>query len=237
MKSEELKRKLVDDKATYTDEEIKWLFDHIGDSDGSIRDDLICNSFGYGFFKEKFSLEQARFLIAQLENKDLLFYRINEGKEATLTRFFTCLLWDLIIRTNNDKHSRYYQVLNKNEEQQVFEDLIKYLANKHDFTGFSPKYGWVHAIAHCSDALADSILCDDFDQKMVDDLLASTKKMLNKVDKRFIDGEEYRLADVFVNGIKENKINSDSFVNWIESFHLNPYSDELLEYYRFNNLK
>ena len=111
------------------------------------------------------------------------------------------------------------------------------LFRSHDFTGFSPKYGWVHAIAHCSDALADSILCDDFDQKMVDDLLASTKKMLNKVDKRFIDGEEYRLADVFVNGIKENKINSDSFVNWIESFHLNPYSDELLEYYRFNNLK
>ena len=61
--------------------------------------------------------------------------------------------------------------------------------------------------------------------------------MLYKVVYRFIDGEEYRLADVFVNGIKENKINSDSFVNWIESFHLNPYSDELLEYYRFNNLK
>lgn len=37
--------------------------------------------------------------------------------------------------------------------------------------------------------------------------------MLNKVDRRFIDGEEYRLADVLVNGIKENKINSDSFVN------------------------
>ncbi|MCR1916137.1 DUF2785 domain-containing protein [Lactobacillus taiwanensis] len=237
MKSEELKRKLVDDKATYTDEEIKWLFDHIGDSDGSIRDDLICNSFGYGFFKEKFSLEQARFLIAQLENKDLLFYRINEGKEATLTRSFTCLLWDLIIRTNNDRKSRYYQVLNKNEERQIFEDLIKYLENEHDFTGFSPKYGWVHAVAHCSDALSDSILCDNFDQKMVADFLLAVKEMLDKVDRRFIDGEEYRLADVFVNGFKANKINSGSFVNWIEAFTFDPYSDELLEYYQFNNLK
>lgn len=95
----------------------------------------------------------------------------------------------------------------------------------------------MHAIAHCSDALADSILCDNFDQKMVDDFLVAVRKMLNKVDRRFIDGEEYRLADVLVNGIKENKINSDSFVNWIKSFAFNPYSDELLEYYRFNNLK
>ena len=53
----------------------------------------------------------------------------------------------------------------------------------------------------------------------------------------FIDGEEYRLADVFVNGFKANKINSDNFVNWIKSFAFDPYSDELLEYYRFNNLK
>ena len=30
---------------------------------------------------------------------------------------------------------------------------------------------------------------------------------------------------------------SDIFVNWIKSFAFNPYSDELLEYYRFNNLK
>ena len=85
--------------------------------------------------------------------------------------------------------------------------------------------------------MADSILCDNFDQKTVDDFLLAVKEMLDKVDRRFIDGEEYRLADVFVNGFKANKINSDIFVNWIKSFAFNPYSDELLEYYRFNNLK
>lgn len=223
--------------AQYLDEEVNWLLENIGNSKSEIRDDLVCNGLGAGFFEGKLTNKQVLFLINQLEERNLLFYRIQEHGEATLTRSFACLLWDLIIRTNNDRKSRYYQVLNKNEERQIFEDLIKYLENEHDFTGFSPKYGWVHAIAHCSDALADSILCNDLDQKMVNDFLLVTKEMLNKVDRRFIDGEEYRLADVFVNGFKAYKINSDIFVNWIKSFALNPYSDELLEYYRFNNLK
>lgn len=237
MDLEILKRKLSNSQALYSDEETNWLLDNIGDFKSEIRDDLVCNSLGAGFLEEKFTERQVLFFIKQLRRKNLLFYCIKESGEATLTRSFTCLLWDLIIRTNNDKHSRYYQVLNKNEERQTFEDLIKYLANEHDFTGFSKKYGWVHAVAHCSDALSDSILCDNFDQKMVDDFLLATKEMLDKVDRRFIDGEEYRLADVFVNGFKAHKINSDSFVNWIEAFTFDPYSDELLEYYRFNNLK
>ena len=55
------------------------------------------------------------------------------------------------------------------------------MENEHDFTGFSPKYSWVHAVAHCSDALSDSILCDNFDQKMVADFLSAVKEMLDKV--------------------------------------------------------
>ncbi|MDE7049539.1 MAG: DUF2785 domain-containing protein [Lactobacillus sp.] len=237
MDLEILKQKLNNSQALYSDEETNWLLDNIGDSKSEIRDDLVCNSLGAGFLEEKFTERQILFLIEQLRRKNLLFYCIKESREATLTRSFTCLLWDLIIRTNNDRKSRYYQVLNKNEERQIFEDLIKYLENEHDFTGFSPKYGWVHAVAHCSDALSDSILCDNFDQKMVADFLLAVKEMLDKVDRRFIDGEEYRLADVFVNGFKANKINSGSFVNWIKAFTFAPYSDELLEYYRFNNLK
>lgn len=237
MDLEILKQKLNNSQALYSDEEVNWLLENIGNPKSAIRDDLVCNSFGSSFFEGKFTFSQVKSLINQLQKKQLLFYRIDENEVATLTRSFTCLLWDLIIRTNNDKTSRYYQILNKNKERRVFEDLIHYLASEHNFTGFSKKYGWVHAIAHCSDALADSVICDDFDHKMVNAFLLAVKEMLNKVDRRFIDGEEYRLADAFVNGFKANKINSDNFVNWIKSFAFDPYSDELLEYYRFNNLK
>ena len=139
MDLEILKQKLNNSQVKYLDKEVNWLLENIGNSKSEIRDNLVCNSLGAGFFEGKFTKNQILFLINQLEERNLLFYRIQENGEATLTRSFTCLLWDLIIRTNNDKNSRYYQVLNKNEEQQIFEDLIKYLANEHDFTGFSKK--------------------------------------------------------------------------------------------------
>lgn len=237
MDSQILKQKLNDSKAFFTDDEIRWLIENIGNPKSEIRDDLVCNTFGSGFLEGKFTEQQVLFLIKQLEEKNLLFYRIKENGKATLTRSFACLLWDLIIKTNNDPSSKYYQILDKDNEKKVFESLIHYLSCEHDFTGFSKEYGWVHAIAHCSDALADSILSDNFDQEVVRNFLSSTRNMLNNVDRRFIDGEEYRLADVFVIGFKEGKINSQELVNWIKSFALNPYSGDLLEYYRFNNLK
>lgn len=72
---------------------------------------------------------------------------------------------------------------------------------------------------------------------MVEKFLLAVREMLNNIDKRFIDGEEYRLADVFINGFKVNKISSSSFINWIKSITFDPYSGDLLEYYKFNNLK
>lgn len=72
---------------------------------------------------------------------------------------------------------------------------------------------------------------------MVEKFLLAVREMLNNIDKRFIDGEEYRLADVFINCFKVNKISSSSFINWIKSITFDPYSGDLLEYYKFNNLK
>ncbi|WP_308556413.1 DUF2785 domain-containing protein [uncultured Lactobacillus sp.] len=232
-----LEQKLDNQSAKYTNEEVKWLFEHIGDSDNLIRDNLVCNSLGSALFEEKFSLHQVDFLIEQLEINNTLFYRMDKQGQATLTRSFACLLWDLLIRVNNDYDSKYFGILSKSTEIKAFKDLIKYLSLEQDFTGYSTKYGWVHAVAHCSDALADGIKSDNFDSKLTTLLLSSTSKMLIKVDKRFIDGEEYRLADVFVEGIKNKKISAKAFLDWINTFDFDPYSSDLKEYHRFNNLK
>lgn len=61
--------------------------------------------------------------------------------------------------------------------------------------------------------------------------------MLNRVDRRFIDGEEYRLSDVFIEVFKNQKISNEDFISWIKSFDFNPYAPDLIEFYRFNNVK
>lgn len=237
MTIDELKEKLNNPTAIYTTEEVKWMIEHIGDPDSSIRDSLVFNSFGSGFLEGKFSLDQARSLIEQVEKKNTLFYKIDETGIPTLTRSFTCLFWDLIIRVNNDQQSKYFKILTDTKEQKIFNDLLVYLSEEHDFTGFSEKYGWFHAVAHCSDAITDGIKSDNFGSEVISLFLSSTYKMLTRVDRRFIDGEEYRLAEAFIEAFKNQKISNDDFIDWIKSFDFNPYAEDLTEYYRFNNLR
>ena len=52
MDLEILKRKLSNSQSQYSNEEVNWFFENIGNSKSEIRDDLVCNSLGAGFFEE-----------------------------------------------------------------------------------------------------------------------------------------------------------------------------------------
>ena len=86
MDLEILKRKLSNSQSQYSNEELNWFFENIGNSKSEIRDDLVCNSLGAGFFEGKFTKKQVVFLINEIEERNLLFYCIKESGEATLTR-------------------------------------------------------------------------------------------------------------------------------------------------------
>lgn len=232
-----LKAKMQNKNAKYSDNEVLWLINHIGDPSSEIRDDLFCNSLGNGILDNKFSRHQVEFLVQTAIKRNLLFYKIDESEEATLTRTFACLLWNLIFLVTEDQNSEYFQVLNKNDEQKVIDDLISYLRTEHDFTGYSKEYGWVHAIAHCSDALEAAIKLIAFSNEQVKSFLEATFDMFNKVDRRFTDEEEYLLADVFITGFKVGKIDQDQFKDWLKKFTLNPEAGSILELHRFLNLK
>lgn len=53
MDLEILKRKLSNSQSQYSNEEVNWFFENIGNSKSEIRDDLVCNSLGAGFFEGK----------------------------------------------------------------------------------------------------------------------------------------------------------------------------------------
>lgn len=233
----DINQKLNIPKSEYSDDEINWLIEHIGDPDSNIRDALVCNTFGSGFFEEKFTREQARFLFETVKQKNLLFYQISEALPATLTRSFTCLLLQLIIQTNGDKDSKYFKILDSSDEQFVVNSLVEYLNQEHNYTGFDGKYGWVHAVAHCSDALEACVKQGLFNQDLTHKLLVSSNHLFRQVNKRFVDEEEYHLADVFLACMKQNGLNNSDLLEWFASFDFDPESSDQVEFYRFGNLK
>ena len=54
---QELQRKVIEEKPSYSREEIQWLLEHLGDPSPEIRDELVFTSLARGIQEELFSLE------------------------------------------------------------------------------------------------------------------------------------------------------------------------------------
>lgn len=232
---EKLEKKLKVANADYDHQEIQFLIDNIGNPNPQIRDDLVCSLLGKAFFNNEFTVDQTQYLVHEALENNLLFYHMDESGAATLTRSFTALLLQLAITTNVQADSRYFAFLSLKTCQQIYGKLIKCLRVEHDYTGFSKKYGWVHAIAHVSDALEACIRQDAFDEEYVQAFMLAAAKCLKQADRRFTAGEEHRLANVFIAGFKKQKISSVSLILWSENFRWD--LNNPIEYLQFCNVK
>ena len=85
-----LTKKLNNPKARYTDEELSWLINHIGDPDAKIRDELVCNTFGSGFLKKN-SLDSKYDSYLKMCKKGIYYFIIFLKTSVTL------LLPDLLL--------------------------------------------------------------------------------------------------------------------------------------------
>lgn len=141
----------------------------------------------------------------------------------------------MFIQVNGDRTSNYYNFLDEADEKKILIDLINYLRNETDFIGYSKEYGWIHAVAHCSDALEVCIKQPIFDQKMLKQFLDSAKQMLNQADLRFSCGEEYRFANIFITAIELKKLSTSEFINWVNNLGID--SNMPNKIYQFYNLK
>ena len=54
----ELQRKVTEEKPSYSQEEIQWLLEHLGDASPEIRDELVFTSLARGLQEELFSPTQ-----------------------------------------------------------------------------------------------------------------------------------------------------------------------------------
>ena len=63
---QELKRKVIEEKPSYRQEELQWLLEHLGDSNPEIRDELVFTSLARGIQEELFTKEQFQLISAMI---------------------------------------------------------------------------------------------------------------------------------------------------------------------------
>lgn len=164
---QELLRKIAEEKPSYSQKELQWLLEHLGDSSPEIRDDLVFTSLARGIQEELFTKEQFQFISAMIVSDGGLDKELDKLGASTLDRSFRALIYANLLSADGNQHSLYYQVLKTDIRNTMLDQGLHYLEKEEDTTGFSSQYGWVHAFAHGADLLTEVVCHPDFPKNRV----------------------------------------------------------------------
>ncbi|MBI0092154.1 DUF2785 domain-containing protein [Lactobacillus sp. M0403] len=226
---------LPEGKLVFTNEQIQFLLDNIGNLNPHIRDNLVYTLFARGFSENAFNQKQIQVIIDSfIQNRDL-FRQINQPEnDAVFLRTFSALLGALILESDNDK-----PILTDSDRQLLFDWSIRYLKEEKDFRGYVTNKGWAHSVAHGSDFLGATLNHHDFKPKSVSAIFEVITSIFQNLKNPFVDDEEQRIAFAFFQGVHFQKIASADFNSFVDDFDKKIYQqllhDDRVDWYCFSS--
>ena len=230
-----LQRKVIEEKPSYSREEIQWLLDHLGDPSPEIRDELVFTSLARGIQEELFSLEQFQFISEEVSSDEGLYKEIDSRGVSALKRSFRALIYANLLSADGNEHSLFYKGLKADIRNAMLSQGLYYLKKEKDTTGFSSQYGWVHAFAHGADLLTEVVCHPDFSASRIYEVFEILGPMFKRISIRFMDDEEWRLARVLYEPILQGKVDQATLTSWIKSLDFPIEATE--DFYKFSNFR
>ena len=87
---QELHRKITEENPSYSQKELQWLLEHLGDPSPEIRDELVFTSLARGIQEELFTKEQFQFISAMIVSDGGLDKELDKLGASTLDRLLMC---------------------------------------------------------------------------------------------------------------------------------------------------
>ena len=232
---QELKRKVVEAKPSYRQEEILWLLEHIGDPSPEIRDELVFTSLARGIQEELFTKEQFQLIAAEIVSDGGLDKEIDKTGASTPERSFRALIYANLLSADGNEQSLFYQVLKTDIRNTMLDQGLHYLEKEEDTTGFSSQYGWVHAFAHGADLLTEVVCHPDFPKNRFHEVFDILGQLFKRNSIRYTDDEDWRLARVIYEPILQGKLEQEQVASWIKAVD---FPIEVTEdFYKFSNFR
>ena len=230
-----LQRKVIEEKPSYSQEEIQWLLEHLGDASPEIRDELVFTSLARGIQEELFSLEQFQFISEEVSSDEGLYKEIDSRGVSTLKRSFRALIYANLLSVDANQKSIFYQGLKSEIRNILLNQGLHYLSKEKDTTGFSSQYGWVHAFAHGADLLTEVVCHPDFPKNRVHEVFDILGQLFKRISIRFTDDEDWRLARVIYEPILQGKLEQEQVASWIKTVDFP--IEEREDFYKFSNFR
>ena len=230
-----LQRKMIEEKPSYSREEIQWLLEHLGDSSPEIRDELVFTSLARGIQEELFSLEQFQFISEEVSSDEGLYKEIDSRGVSALKRSFRALIYANLLSADGNEHSLFYKGLKADIRNAMLSQGLYYLKKEKDTTGFSSQYGWVHAFAHGADLLTEVVCHPDFPSNRVSEVFDVLGQLFKRIPIRFTNDEDWRLARVLYEPILQGKLEQEQVASWVKTVDFP--IEETEDFYKFSNFR
>lgn len=216
----ELQKKLIELKEDgfkqreYLSEYLDNMLFYIGDQDANLRDkiiytmfsELICNS-------EYLDYEKLKNILHVVLDDEHLFYQIGNTDDYTvLTRSFSVLVVALLLNRNRTK-----PFMSEDEFVRTKNLVFKYFESEKDYRGYNEKFGWIHAIAHCADALDEIVLTSLCTHEDCQTILNLGAKVFTNSDFIFNHEEDERFVSVIISMREKELISLEELEIWKES--------------------
>jgi hypothetical protein len=194
---------------------IPAMLNHIGSTDGYLRDDLIYSAFGTWILRyNALNLEQLHNLLPIILDEQHMLYMIGEqDTDSVFTRSFSILLLPLLLITH-----RSHPLFSSSEISQIKKQLLYYLEKEKDRRGFVREKGWAHAIAHAADALDDLAQCPEMNGLDLVEILEALRKVVCIESTCYVHLEDERMATAVIAILRRNLLSGREIIQWIESF-------------------
>ena len=232
---QELLRKITEEKPSFSQKEIQWLLEHLGDPSPEIRDDLVFTSLARGIQEELFTQEQFHFIAETISSNEGVEKEIDKIGLSTLERSFKALVYANLLSADANPQSIFYQRLKADIRYILLDQGLHYLEKEKDTTGFSSQYGWVHAFAHGADLLTEVVCHPDFPINRVREVFDILGQLFKRISIRFTDDEDWRLARVLYEPILQGKLDQEQVASWIKAVDFP--IEEREDFYKFSNFR
>jgi hypothetical protein len=191
------------------------MLNHIGSTDGNLRDDLIYSAFDNWILEfNAITPELLRGILLKILDEEHMLYNIGEQyTDSVFRRSFSVLLLPLLLIAHRSQH-----YLTSPEIQQIKETLLYYLGHEKDLRGFVNGKGWAHSIAHAADALDDLAQCSELNRTDLAEILEAVRNIICIKDTAYIHGEEERIVTAVISIFKRGLLSEIEITHWIQSF-------------------
>lgn len=207
---------------------------YLGDSEARLRDHTIYTAFCH-LICESDCLNQDKLLeiLEVVCDHQHLFYKIgNSQDDSVLTRSFSILVVALLLHRN-----RQSPFMNQEQYLHTEECVLSYFEQECDYRGYDQRVGWIHAIAHCADALDEVVLSDGCTQLDCQRILNQGLKVFLNDKIFFMHEEDERYGTVIQSMLNQQLIQMSDLEAFQVQLRLEVRDQEYATYLRYLNGK